>query len=81
MAYNLFACESCSLEIAVDSKVKEKPLACPRCRGMLVLDRRVEETEGTKVDCPVCGSSFVTKQPPFKCAFCDHSFPQRFGYF
>lgn len=81
MTFKVFVCESCSSEVAVDAKSKERPMSCPKCRGMLVSDRTSEEFKGSKVDCPDCGNSFLYEQAPFKCAFCDHSFTKHFGYF
>jgi DNA-directed RNA polymerase subunit RPC12/RpoP len=82
MAYKILRCESCPTEVAIDAKTKEKPIACPKCRGMLIQDRTGEDFSGTKYDCPGCDNSFTLKQTPFKCAFCDHTFAARsYGYF
>ena len=81
MAYKVYRCESCPTKIAYDEKVRETPLSCPKCRGMLVRDVNVEEFEGSEVRCPDCENAFRIAKPPFKCAFCDHTFSEGFAYF
>ena len=81
MGYKVYRCESCWSEIWVDESIKEKPIACPKCRGMLVQDRVDGEPQGEKYDCPNCENSFYGKEPPFKCAFCDHTFRKDYSYF
>jgi len=81
MAYKIFQCESCSTRIAVDEKVKDRPIACPNCRGMLVLEGVANEFDGERFTCPDCGNFFKYRGEPFKCAFCDHSFSSRGKYF
>jgi hypothetical protein len=81
MAYKVFMCESCPTRVALDEKVKERPVACPKCRGMLESQGKVEGFEGMKVDCPDCENSFLVDKQPFKCAFCDHTFSRNYKYF
>ncbi len=81
MGYKIFRCESCSAQVAVDDKVKEKPIACPKCRGMIIFDRLEGEVEGKIYECPECDNSFAYKGVPYKCTFCDHNFSRKDRYF
>jgi predicted RNA-binding Zn-ribbon protein involved in translation (DUF1610 family) len=80
MTHRIFKCESCPTEIGVDKKLKERPLACPKCRGMVSFDRE-GDPEGKTYDCPNCENSFVCTQEPFKCPFCDYTFSKSYKYF
>ena len=81
MAYKVYRCESCPTRIAFDEKVKERPLSCPKCRGMLIREPNQGEFGGMEVNCPDCENSFRVDKPPFKCAFCDHTFTEGYNYF
>ena len=81
MSYRVYRCESCPTRVAVDEKLKQRPITCPKCRGMLVLEGREEQFAGEKVECPDCENSFYAEKPPFKCAFCDHTFSKDYRYF
>jgi hypothetical protein len=81
LAYKIYRCESCPTKIAYEEKVKERPLSCPKCRGMLIREANREEFEGTEVSCPDCENTFKVVKPPFKCAFCDHTFSKDLTYF
>ena len=81
MAYKVYSCESCPTKVAVDARLKVRPIACPKCRGMLQTEGMAEEPEGTKIECPDCETIFYTETAPFKCAFCDHTFSKGYRYF
>ncbi len=81
MTYRVFACESCPTEVGVEKKIKKRPIACPKCRGMISLDREEDEVEGEEYTCPNCERSFTCNQEPYKCPFCDHSFSDSYEYF
>ena len=81
MAYKVYACESCPTKVAVDEKLKIRPAACPKCRGMLEAQGTAEQPVGTSVQCPDCGNTFYVEKAPFKCTFCDYTFSKGYKYF
>ncbi len=74
MEFRSFECKGCGTVIWVP-ETQDDPLYCPICRsGMTEVE--IKPDEKAKVfTCPECGNEFLTTKPPYKCAYCNYTFP------
>ncbi|MCK4420379.1 hypothetical protein KAW18_00175 [candidate division WOR-3 bacterium] len=72
-----FECKRCGGRIYLAQELERDPL-CPSCRGGMVQtgdSKKAKELQ--KYECFECKMSFYMKEKekPYKCPFCNYSFP------
>jgi DNA-directed RNA polymerase subunit RPC12/RpoP len=72
-----FECKRCGRLVYLPSDNKKEPL-CPICRGAMAETKKGKKASELKqYKCSGCGSVFCMEKgkPPYKCPFCNHTFP------
>ncbi len=74
MELKSFECKGCGTVVWVPID-QDDPLYCPLCRSgltevVLEMGENVSEYR-----CPECGNVFFMEKTPYKCAYCNYTFP------
>ncbi len=74
MELKSFECKGCGTIIWVPEEQGE-PLYCPLCRSSLTEVNVKLDKEAKEYTCPECENKFSIVKPPYKCAYCNYTFP------
>ena len=74
MELKAYECKSCGTVIWVPED-QDEPLYCPICRSSLTEVNIPFDEAAKRFECPECGSVFYMKGTPYKCAYCNYTFP------